>query len=199
MAANPLFRGIRYGNLWDRNLGARLGEPGFVANLKRLADAGLLLETANPNPTLISEILSLTDRVPDLRIVLDHLPQAVPPVDSAARKVYLRDLRALSQRRTIFAKGSEVFRRIDEKVPTDLGVYKPWLDEIWEMFGDDRLMYGSDWPNSDHWAPYADTFDIIRQYVTSRGPQTLKKFFWKNSIAVYRWRQRDAAQRKLTS
>jgi L-fuconolactonase len=199
LAADPMFRGIRYGNLWDRNLGARLNEPGFVANLKRLADAGLLLETANPNPALISEILSLTDRVPDLRIVLDHLPQAVPPVDPAARKVYLRDLRTLSQRRTIFVKGSEVFRRIDGKVPTDLSVYKPWLDEIWEMFGDDRLMYGSDWPNSDHWAPYASTFDIIRQYVTSRGPQALEKFFWKNSIAVYRWQKRDAAQRKLTS
>jgi L-fuconolactonase len=194
LAANPLFRGIRYGNLWDRNLGARLSEPRFVANLKRLADAGMLLETANPNPVLISEILRLTDRVPNLRIVLDHLPQAVPPVDPAERNAYLRDLCTLSQRRTIFVKGSEVFRRIDGKVPTDPGVYKPWLDEIWEMFGDDRLMFGSDWPNGDHWAPYADTFDIIRRYVTGRGPQALEKFFWKNSIGVYRWQQRAVAQ-----
>jgi L-fuconolactonase len=194
LSANPLFRGIRYGNLWNRSLGARLSEPGFIANLKRLSNAKLLLETANPNPVLISEILTLTNRVPDLRIVIDHLPQAVPPPEPAERDAYLRDLRALSERGNIFVKGSEIFRRIDAKVPTDLNIYKPWLDEIWEIFGENRLLYGSDWPNSDQWAPYADTFDLVKRYVTGRGPQALEKFFWKNSISVYRWQHRAAAQ-----
>jgi predicted TIM-barrel fold metal-dependent hydrolase len=194
LSSNPLFRGIRYGNLWNRSLGARLGEPGFIANLKRLSDAGLLLETANPNPVLIAEILTLTDRVPDLRIVIDHLPQAVPPLEPIPREAYLRNLRALSQRSNIFVKGSEIFRRIGGKVPTDLSIYKPWLDEIWTVFGEDRLMYGSDWPNSDHLAPYADTFDIIQLYVRGKGPQALDKFFWKNSIAVYRWQPRTPGQ-----
>jgi L-fuconolactonase len=158
LSANPLFLGIRYGNLWGRSLGARLSEPGFVANLKRFSHAGLVLETANPNPVLVAEILKLTDRIPDLRIVIDHLPQAPPPAAPAARNAYQRDLRALSQRKNIFVKGSEVFRRVDGRVPTDLSFYKPWLDEIWETFGEDRLLYGSDWPNSDHLASYADTF-----------------------------------------
>src|SRR6476660_2699055 len=30
---NPLFRGIRYGNLWNRKLSAELGKPAFVADL----------------------------------------------------------------------------------------------------------------------------------------------------------------------
>jgi L-fuconolactonase len=197
LAANPLFRGIRYGNLWGRSLGAQLTNPEFIANLKRLSAADLLLESANPNPVLIAEILSLTDRVPGLRIVLDHLPQALPPAEPAARRGYERDLQALSQRSNIFVKGSEVLRRIDGKVPADLDVYKPWLDEIWEIFGEDRLLYGSDWPNSDHLAPYAETFDVIRQYVSRKGRRALEKFFWKNSIAVYRWRQRVVTQPSL--
>ena len=194
LSANPLFRGIRYGNLWNRNLGARLNEPAFITNLKRLSDAELVLDTANPNPVLIAEILTLTDRVPDLRIVIDHLPQAPPPAEPAARDAYVRDLRALSQRGNIFVKGSEIFRRIDGKVPKDLSIYKPWLDEIWEIFGEDRLLYGSDWPNSDQWATYAETFDLVQRYVTGRGPQASEKFFWKNSISVYRWQHRAAAQ-----
>jgi L-fuconolactonase len=194
LSANPLFRGIRYGNLWNRNLGARLNEPAFIANLKRLSDAGLVLDTANPNPVLIADILNLSGRIPDLRIVIDHLPQAPPPVAATARAAYEHDLRALCQRTNIFVKGSEIFRRIDGKVPTDLSIYKPWLDEIWETFGEDRLLYGSDWPNSDQWAPYADTFDLAKRYVTGRGPRALEKFFWKNSIGVYRWQQRAAAQ-----
>jgi L-fuconolactonase len=38
---NPLFRGIRYGNLWGRNIGAELSKPEFIAGLKLLADTGL--------------------------------------------------------------------------------------------------------------------------------------------------------------
>src|SRR5689334_11230391 len=38
---NPLFRGIRYGNLWNRDLGAELAKPEFIAGLKLLADADL--------------------------------------------------------------------------------------------------------------------------------------------------------------
>jgi L-fuconolactonase len=199
LRANSLFRGIRYGNLWGRSLGGQLNNAEFITNLKRVSAAGLLLESANPNPVLIAGILNLTDRVPDLRIVIDHLPQAVPPAEPAARRAYEQDLRALGQRSNVFVKGSEVLRLVDGNVPTDLDFYKPWLDEIWEIFGEDRLLYGSDWPNSDHVAPYAATFDVISQYVNGRGPHALEKFFWKNSIGVYRWHRRTAAQARLTA
>lgn len=198
---NPLFRGIRYGNLWGRDLTAQLNNPGFIANIKRLSASGLLLESANPNPVLIADILKLTDRIPELRIVIDHLPQAVPPADASARKAYEQDLRALSRRSNVFLKGSEVLRRVEEsgEVPTDLNTYKPWLDEIWDTFGDDRLLYGSDWPNSDHLAPYAVTFNLLREYVGGKGRQASEKFFWKNSTVVYRWRHRDGAQADLAA
>ena len=45
---NPLFRGIRYGNLWNRNLGEQLSRPEFISDLKALADAGLALDTRKP-------------------------------------------------------------------------------------------------------------------------------------------------------
>ena len=199
LRGNPLFRGIRYGNLWGRSLGAQLSNAGFIANLKRLSASGRLLESANPNPVLIAEILKLTDLVPDLRIVIDHLPQAVPPAEPAASKAYEKDLRALGQRTNIFVKGSEVLRQTDGKVPTDLEFYKSWLDVIWGIFGEDRLLFGSDWPNSDHVAPYATTFQIIRRYVEGKGPQALEKFFWRNSLHVYQWRPRNGAQSRLAA
>ena len=34
---NPLFRGIRYGNLWGRSLAAEVEKPDFVSDLKLLA------------------------------------------------------------------------------------------------------------------------------------------------------------------
>lgn len=194
---NPLFRGIRYGNLWGRDLGTQLGNAGFVANLKRLAKTGLSLESANPNPVLIAQLLKLTDLVPDLRIVIDHLPQAVPPAELTARQAYERNLQALSHRPNLFVKGSEILRNIDGRVPKDLATYKSWLDTIWGIFGEDRLLFGSDWPNSDHLASYGDTFEIIRQYVASKSAQARQKFYYKNSIAAYRWHPRTTSQKAL--
>src|SRR5947209_3072268 len=49
---NPLFRGIRYGNLWNRNFGGEVSKPEFISDLISLAEAGLELDTANPNPAL---------------------------------------------------------------------------------------------------------------------------------------------------
>jgi L-fucono-1,5-lactonase len=194
---NELFRGIRYGNLWNYNLGAQLHNSLFLENLKLLAQLGLVLETANPNPMLIDQVVKLTDRLPELRIIVDHLPQATPPEETGARRSYEHDLQHLSERPNIFVKGSEVLRRINGQVPRDLKVYQPWLDEIWGWFGEDRLLFGSDWPNGDTMAPFADTLAIVREYVVQKGPAAAEKFFWKNSTIVYRWRPRDPAQSHL--
>src|SRR5690348_612322 len=90
---NPLFLGIRYGNLWNRDLSAELSNPKFVEDLKALADAGLELDTANQNTALIAATVRLTDLVPSLRVVIDHLPQFDPPSEAAARRAYDANLR----------------------------------------------------------------------------------------------------------
>jgi L-fuconolactonase len=187
---NPLFRGIRYGNLWGRNLGAELAKPEFISDLKALAEAGLELDTANQNPTLISDTVRLTDLVPGLRVVIDHLPQLDPPAEPAAHKAYHSNLLELGKRPQIYVKVSEVLRRVDGRVPDDLNFYRPRLDLLWDIFGEDRLLYGSDWPNSDQWAPYSQVLKIVREYFTAKGTAVAEKFFWKNSVAAYRWIKR---------
>ncbi|MBZ5619218.1 MAG: amidohydrolase family protein [Acidobacteriia bacterium] len=191
---NPLFRGIRYGNLWGRDLGAQLSTPEFVAGLKALADAGLVLDTANPNVALIDAVVRVTDRVPGLRVVIDHLPQLNPPAEAAARDRYRADLRELGKRPQVYVKISEVLRRVDGRVPEDLDFYRSRLDELFGVFGEDRVLYGSDWPNSDQWAPYPRILNVVREYFTGKGPAIAEKYFWKNSVAAYRWVKREAGQ-----
>ncbi len=191
---NPLFRGIRYGNLWGRNLGAELSKPEFVADLKALAAAGLELDTANPNLTLINDIVRLTDAVPELRVVIDHLPQLQPPADASALAGYQANLRELAKRPQVYVKISEVLRRVEGRVPEDPKFYKPRLDELWDIFGQDRLIYGSDWPNSDNWLPYPSVLNVVRDYFMAKGPAVAEKYFWKNSVAAYRWVKREKAQ-----
>jgi predicted TIM-barrel fold metal-dependent hydrolase len=187
---NPLFLGFRYGNLWDRDLDSDIERPGFVDGLKALAAAGLMLESANPDPRLISAIRKVQDRAPDLRIVIDHLPHLTVPAEAAARNVYWGDLRALAQNPRIFVKLSEIPVRVNGKLVTDPHFYREPLDAIWSVFGEDHILFGSDWPNSDRVATYAETFAIVRDYVGRKSPEAREKFFWKNSIAAYRWRRR---------
>lgn len=191
---NPLFLGVRYGNLWGRNLGDQISRPNFIGGLKALADAGLTLDTANPDPALIASVVRLTDQVPNLRVVIDHLPQLDPPPDPKVRRELDANLGELGKRPQVYVKVSEVLRRVDGQVHHDLDFYRPRLDELWNIFGPERLMYGSDWPNSDHWGSYAEVLSVVHEYFTSKGRTFAEQYFWKNSIAAYRWVKRDASQ-----
>jgi predicted TIM-barrel fold metal-dependent hydrolase len=191
---NPLFLGIRYGTLWNRDLSAMLSNPEFVSGLKLLAQAGMVLETANQTPGLIDATVRTTDKVPELRIVIDHLPQMEPPSDAAERGAYERNLRELAKRPQVWLKVSEVIRRVNGEVPTDPNFYKPRLDELFGIFGEDHVLFGSDFPNSDGWGTYETVMSLVRPYFMAKGRAIAEKYFWKNSIPAYRWVKREAGQ-----
>ena len=114
---NPLFRGIRCGNLWGRNLLRICREGSLFPTSKLLADADLGLDSANPDPALISALVRLTDKIPNLRVVLDHLPHLDPPTEPMARRQLQADLRELAARPQVYVKLSEVLRRVDGSSP----------------------------------------------------------------------------------
>lgn len=194
---NPLFLGFRYGNLWNRDLSIDMHKPGFIDGLKALAQAGLVFESANPDPSLIRAILNVAERVPGLRIVVDHLPHAQAPAEQAARDQYRANLRSLAQNPGVYVKLSEIPVIANGKLVTDPSFYRDALDRIWDVFGEDHIFFGSDWPNSDHVASYADTLAIVRGYISQKKPAAQEKYFWKNSIAAYKWHGRMPDQPTL--
>jgi L-fuconolactonase len=191
---NPLFRGIRYGNLWDSDLSRQLSNPKVVSDLKFLAQTGLVLDTANPNPALLAAIVRVTDQVPELRVIIDHLPQMTTPVEAGVRKVYEANLQELGKRPQVYVKISEVLRRVDGKIPQALSFYHGRLDELFDIFGEDRLLYGSDWPNSDQWLPFEAGLNLVSEYFSAKGRTVAEKYFWRNSSAAYHWLKRDPSQ-----
>lgn len=192
---NKLFLGIRYGNLWGRDIHDELPKPAFVEDLKLLAQAGMTLDTANPTPRLIEDMVRVTQKVPNLRVVIDHLPKLDPPADEAGKKKYLANLAELGKNKNVWVKVSSVFRNMDGgRIPRDLTVYKPVLDQLYGIFGPDHVIYGSDWPNSDNWVPYDEVFRIVKEYFLPKGNAVAEKYFWKNSVAAYKWVKRDKSQ-----
>jgi predicted TIM-barrel fold metal-dependent hydrolase len=196
---NPMFLGIRCGNLWGRDLTADITRPDFISDLKALAAANLEMDSANPDPTLISTLVRLTDKVPNLRVVIDHLPHLDPPADPVVRKKLDADLRELGARPQVFVKISEILHPVSGKVHYDVDFYRSRLDELWGIFGENQVLYGSDWPNSDPFGTYQQVISVAREYVSGKTRVTQEKYFWKNSIRAYHWVKRDAKQRELTA
>ncbi len=191
---NPLFRGLRYGNLWGRNLTEDMAKGDYISDLRALADANLGMDSANPDPALVSALVKLSDKVPNLRLVLDHLPQLEPPAEPMARKQLQADLRELASRPQVYFKLSAVLRSVDGRVHLDLEFYRSRLDELWGILGEDKVLYGSDWPNSDTKGTYQQGLKVIREYVTGKGAKAAEKFFWRNSFQAYHWVKRAANQ-----
>lgn len=191
---NVLFLGLRYGNLWNRNLVDDINLPGFMDGLKLLAQAGLVFESANPSPHLIRTLAIIAERIPDLIIVIDHLPHAVPPTDAAEKAAYIQSLHTLGSASKVFVKLSEIPLERDGKVSADLSSYKDTLDELWNIFSEDKVLFGSDWPNSDHLLQYPETVSILKNYASSKSRTAQEKLFWRNSIHAYRWHPRLPSQ-----
>ncbi len=65
--------------------------------------------------------------------------------------------------------------------------YKPYFDVAFNAFGEDRLIYGSDWPVCEMAADYATAQQVIEDYVTMNHPKAVAKVFRENSKVAYRW------------
>jgi len=181
-AGSPIFRGLR---LTQPMLAQ--GATGFENDLRRLEERKLTLDVVGGEP-MLPGVLHLAKTFPGLRIVIDHLPfqewdaAAVPPV-----------LGELARLPNVFGKVSHVGRRVDGRFVSDPAYYRPRLDALWEIFGSDRLIYGSNWPVSDRIAPYADILGIMTDYFHGRDRAVAEKYFWKNSLAAYSWQPRGQA------
>jgi L-fuconolactonase len=191
---NKLFLGIRYGNLWGYNLVGQVSNPAFIEGLKLMQQADLALDTANPRPDLMEAVLKVTDKVPGLRIILDHLPSMIRGLEANARAAVELTLRELAKRRQVYVKLSAVLRMVDGKASTDPALYKPTLDYLFETFGEDRVIFGSDWPNQIAADNLPAIVKIVQDYFSAKSRRAAEKYFWRNSVAAYKWVKRDPSQ-----
>ncbi len=166
--------------------------PDFISGLKLLAKADLVMDTANPRVPLLEAILRISDAVPTLRIVLDHLP-ALDPTE-ADRAAYDRALQEIAKRPQIFVKLSEIIHRVNGQVSTELGTYRARLDALMSVFGEDRVLFGSDWPNSDGVAAVDKVFAVAKEYFLAKPRPVAEKYFWRNSVTAYKWVKRAPSQ-----
>jgi len=129
----------------------------------------------------------LVKKLPHLRIIIDHLAGVVvdgkaPPAD------WLKNMRSLAQRLNIYCKLSGLVEgtgRSDGSAPRDVEFYRPVLDALRERFGPERLIYASNWPVSERFAPLATVQGIVEDYFRSHGRPAEEGVFSKSAKAAY--------------
>jgi L-fuconolactonase len=179
-AGNPRFRGIR---ITHNELKAGLN-GNLVNRLKLLVDLNLALDVLG-GPDTPADVARLAAELPKLRIVIDHAANL--RIDGNEPPKSWRDgMAAAAKHRNVSCKVSALVEQTGRKqAPRDVKHYRPVLDSLWTYFGEDRLIFGSNWPISNGGAPYETVVGIVRDYFAEKGDRAAAKFFLENAKAVY--------------
>jgi len=186
-AGNPLYRGIR---ISQSGLAAGLKQGGkFFDRIAMLAARNLQLDV-NGGPDMPLLAARLASKLPRLRIVINHcgnlrIDGRTPPAKWRA------GMQSAAKHANVFCKVSALVEQTAQKpAPRSIGYYRPVLDTLWSLFGEDRLIFGSNWPVSNRGAPLQTVVGIVRDYFTAKSKRAAAKYFYRNSQTAYRWRKR---------
>ncbi|MEM2904110.1 MAG: amidohydrolase family protein [Candidatus Bathyarchaeia archaeon] len=184
-AQNRLFRGIR---TW-RKLKESLADGCFLADLEKLAERDLSLDLPS-TPTDLPLVAQLAERAPDLRIVVNHVA-GVRIDGKTPDPTWVEGIRAVAKQPQVFCKVSGLVEGTGRNpAPSDLSYYKPTIDVLWDALGEDRLLYGSNWPVCELFSDYATVHRIVTEYFNEKGRAAAEKYFWRNSKKAYKWIER---------
>jgi L-fuconolactonase len=122
-------------------------------------------------------------RFPTQRFVLDHL--AKPPIKVGEVDSWARGLQELAAFPNVFCKLSGLVTEADWRnwKPEH---FNPYLDRAFACFGPDRLMIASDWPVCTVAASYANTLDIVRNYLSDYPPEVREAVLGGNAARFWK-------------
>lgn len=181
LAQRPLVRGVRR-VLQDDADASLCARAGFEQGVRLAAERGLLFEAcirAHQLPALTE----LARRVPEVRIVLDHLGK--PELGRGLGESWRAQLADLARLPNTFAKLSGL---ASEAGPGgwSRSVLAPFVEHALEVFGPERLLFGSDWPVSRAATGYARWLDTLAGLLEACEPAAICAVLGGNARRLYR-------------
>ena len=93
-------------------------------------------------------------------------------------------IKELGKAPNVYCKVSGIITEADHQnwQPEDI---IPFLDVVFEAFGTNRIMFGSDWPVCLLAGTYDQVFDLIDHYIQDFEPSEREKVFGGNALEFY--------------
>ncbi|HEY4839747.1 MAG TPA: amidohydrolase family protein [Candidatus Acidoferrales bacterium] len=153
----------------------------FVRGISRLRQFGFAYDILI-YPKQLPAAIELVSKFPEQRFVVDHL--AKPEIKSQDLTFWETHIRRIAESPNVFCKLSGLVTEADWR-NWKAADFKPYLDVVFDAFGADRLMFGSDWPVCLLAASYAQVKKLVEDYL--RGCTALQKenIFGGNAIRFY--------------
>ena len=130
----------------------------------------------------LADIIKLVDKVADQPYVLDHCGK--PDVKSQDLEVWSEHIKLLAQNPNVYCKLSALLVEADWKNWKEIEIFN-CFDVIFEHFGTNRVMYGSDWPVVLLSRPYADWYNLVIKYASKFSIQERENLFLNTASSFY--------------
>ena len=168
----------------------RPGGDSFFENEAVWSDLQLL---SDRNQTLdvlmfqysLDDVDMISKRLPKLKILINHVAGADIEGKPADPK-WIAAVQKVAKNRNVNCKISGLFQQShSQPSPKNLSFYKPELDVLWEAFGEDRLIYGSNWPVTMRGGTYGEYLAVVKGFFADKSRAAREKFFFKNALKFY--------------
>ena len=167
----------------------RPGEEAFFSDqvwrdLQKLAEMDQTLDVLMFQFSL-EDVAMIAKRIPKLKILINHVAGADINGQPADPK-WVAGVKLAAAQPNVYCKVSGLFQQSHRKPsPTNLDFYKPTLDVLFDAFGENRLIYGSNWPVTMRHGSYGDFKQIVLDYFSPKGRETLEKVMYRNALKFY--------------
>lgn len=157
-------------------------QPEFQRGLGWLFDAGYVYDLL-VFPHQLKGVLKTVEAFPEAPFVLDHM--AKPDIKSAKMGEWKEMIKTLGQNKNVYCKLSGMVTEADWK-NWKVNDFFPYMDVVIEAFGEDRVMFGSDWPVCLLSGKYNQVMLILEQYLEGLPLAAREKIWAKNADKFYR-------------
>jgi L-fuconolactonase len=157
-------------------------KPDFLRGIGKLKQFHLAYDVLI-YPKQLPAAIELARQFPEQIFVLDHI--AKPSIREGLTMPWDKQIRELAQAPNVYCKisGMVTEAKWGEWKQAD---FEPYLDVVFEAFGVDRLLYGSDWPVCLLSANYEQAYGIAHDYVRKHASKAESKIFGENAVRAYR-------------
>lgn len=126
--------------------------------------------------------VAFINALPEQKLIIDHC--AKPDIRERSIKEWETQMRRIAEHPNVYCKVSGLFTETHWKKWSAADFY-PYLDVVFDAFGADRLLFGSDWPVILLSGIYVQWKSLLEKYMENFKPEQREKVFGGNAVSFY--------------